>query len=143
MKKLLVLALVLIIPTFSNAEDKKEEKHEYKIITAEELKSALESENKPLLIDSRSAKYLGDGTIIKGAVVKTTDELTKEFLQENTKEGQNIVFYCSNVNCPASKHSAHKAIELGFKNIQKYPGGIDEWKEKKFPTDKIEIAKSK
>ncbi len=133
MKKLLTLLAILILPAVSMAEGA------YKEITAKELQKMQAENPKLLVIDARSNEYLGDGTIIKGAVVKPTSEITKEYLTSVAKENDPIVFYCTNTDCPASKQAAHKAAELGFKNLYKFPGGIDEWKENKLPTDKVEV----
>lgn len=133
MKKLLTLLAILVLPAVSMAEGV------YKEINAEELQKMQTENPKLLVIDARSNEYLGDGTIIKGAVVKPTSEITKEYLSSVAKETDPIVFYCTNTDCPASKQAAHKAADLGFKNLYKLPGGIDEWVAKKLPTDKVEV----
>lgn len=160
MKKLAILALIIVASyaiytgsqkpeskgkkseqTAEKKSEKKEEAHNYKKITADELKAMMEKDANLFIVDSRSAEYMADGTIIKGAVVKPTSELTKEFLSEKAKTPETaIVFYCSNENCPASMQSANKAAEFGFKNILKYPGGIDDWKAKGYPTEKVEVV---
>lgn len=121
--------LVSLVPVASIAGD-------YKKVTAEELVD-LKKSGELVIIDSRSEKYM-DGKIIEGAKVIATGDLTEESLAAVApKKDAKIVFYCSNVNCPASAKSAAKAISFGYSNIHKYAGGIDEWVEKGLPVQEI------
>ncbi len=110
----------------------------YKNITAEELVD-MQKAGGLVIIDSRGGKYF-DGTIIEGAVhlsVKETDaeSLGKVLPSKDSK----VVFYCTNTACPASELSAYKAAAAGYTDLYKYPGGIEDWKEKGLPTSKLEV----
>jgi glyoxylase-like metal-dependent hydrolase (beta-lactamase superfamily II)/rhodanese-related sulfurtransferase len=39
-----------------------------------------------------------------------------------------IVTYCDGITCPASTKAYQALVELGYKNVFEYPGGISEWK---------------
>ncbi len=45
----------------------------------------------------------------------------------NHREGRILVFYCD-AGCWMSWNAAKRAIELGFRNVYWFPGGVDEWK---------------
>lgn len=46
-----------------------------------------------------------------------------------------IVVYCSDVNCPASKYAYHVLTSNGFENVRRYQGGILDWEEAGYPLD--------
>ncbi|MCB2082337.1 MAG: hypothetical protein KDD76_06825, partial [Rickettsiales bacterium] len=106
-------------------------------ITAEEI-IALKEEGKPFkLIDARGGEYF-DGTVIEGAMHLSAEDVTAETLAEIAPNKEElVVFYCTNVDCPASLKSAAKAQEAGYANVAKYKGGIEEWKEKGLPTETL------
>lgn len=135
MKKLGIL-LVLAIGLFSPTADATE-KHPYKTISADELAEMQKNGTKLVIIDSRGGKYF-DGEVIKGAVhLAVTDTDVDNLAKTVPAKDSNIVFYCQNTACPASELSAYKAAAAGYTNLYKYPGGIEEWKQKGLPTAKI------
>lgn len=128
MKKLFALLILLALPFSSLAGN-------YTEVNAEQLLE-MKSQEDVVIIDSRGEKYM-NGKIIEGAKILSVSDMTEEALQNiSSKEGK-IVFYCSNVDCPASAKAAAKAFEMGFKNLYKYPGGIEEWEEKGLPIQQI------
>jgi rhodanese-related sulfurtransferase len=46
-----------------------------------------------------------------------------------------VVVYCSNVDCNASLHAIKKLLEHGFTNVSHYAGGIIDWESAGLPTD--------
>ncbi len=128
-----LVALLVLVAGASFAGDK----HEPKLITAEELSAKIGKEKAFVVVDSRGGKWF-DGEVIKGAVNLPADKTDAESLAKiaPTKD-TTLVFYCTNVDCPASATSAHKALEAGYTNVLKFKGGIEEWKEKGLPTTKI------
>lgn len=46
-----------------------------------------------------------------------------------------IVTYCSNPACQNSTQVAQKLEQLGYRNIRKYAGGIQDWVEAGLPTE--------
>ncbi len=106
-------------------------------VTADDVAAMGECGEDFILVDSRGGKYF-DGEMIEGAVnlpADQTDEqsLAKIIPSKDTK----VVFYCTNTACNASATAAHKAMELGYNRVYKYPGGIEEWKQKGLPTHKM------
>ena len=112
--------------------------HPYTVIDAEKLKEMKANEKNLVIIDSRGGKYF-DGELIKGASQLSAGDTDEENLKKlGAKEKDTkIVFYCTNVNCPASAKAAAKASSLGYTNLYKYPGGIEDWKDKGLPITKI------
>ena len=105
---------------------------------------ALQKNNKDLVvIDSRGGKYF-DGKVIKGAKQLATDDTNEKTLAKlaPNKESQ-IVFYCTNQDCPASAKASGKAKELGYKTILKYAAGIEEWVKKGLPTETVKADLNK
>ena len=135
MKKILTTMFLLVaFAGVANAAEEKE-KHPYTEINAEELQK-LQSSNKDLVVvDSRGREYI-TGNIIKGAKVLPVSEMTEENLGAiaSDKSGK-IAFYCQNPQCPASALAAYKAAGWGYKNILKYPGGIEDWEKKSLPVE--------
>jgi rhodanese-related sulfurtransferase len=109
----------------------------YQEINADELQALISEDPATIIIDSRGGSYF-DGEVIKGAKQLAPGDTSEDSLAElGAGKDSKIVFYCTNVNCPASAKSASKAHSLGFKNLYKYPGGIDDWKAKGLETEKI------
>ncbi len=112
------------------------ERHDYTVVNAEELQAMLENPE-VIVFDSRGGKYL-KGDIIKGAKPLSVKDTNAETLAEIVPSKDTpLVFYCTNTGCPASKYGALRAKDAGYNNLYKFPGGIDEWKEKGLPVEKI------
>ena len=46
-----------------------------------------------------------------------------------------IVVYCTNPSCIASIHAYHALESAGFKNIRRYPGGVEDWRDAGYPLE--------
>lgn len=131
MKKLLTLIAIGVLGVSANANAKTDA---YKEINAEELQKMQKDNPKLPIIDSRGGDWF-DGTVIQGAVQLAASDTNEETLVKiSADKNAPIVFYCTNEQCPASAKAAHKAAELGYKNIFKYKAGIDDWKKRGLPT---------
>jgi rhodanese-related sulfurtransferase len=131
MKKLLTLLTLGILSFSVNVNAKSDV---YKEINAEELQKMQKENAKLAVIDSRGGDWF-DGTVIQGAVQLAASDTNEENLAKiSADKNAPIVFYCTNEQCPASAKAAHKAAELGYKNIFKYKAGIDDWKKRGLPT---------
>ncbi|UOD34890.1 rhodanese-like domain-containing protein [Deferribacteraceae bacterium V6Fe1] len=79
-----------------------------------------------LVIDSRNPSLYNENHIDKAINIpdlefeKNIDKLPLDKLYP-------VVFYCKNPECSISINSAKKAIDLGYKNIYLFRGGIDAW----------------
>lgn len=116
---------------------KAEASHPYKEVSVSDLEKMMK-DGKVVVLDTRGGKWF-DGEGIQGAKNLPADQITKENLAKvGVTENTPVAFYCTNEACPASKTAAHKAAELGFKNLYKLPVGIEGWKKAGKPTEKLE-----
>jgi membrane protein DedA with SNARE-associated domain/rhodanese-related sulfurtransferase len=103
-------------------------------ITVDELRQRQEAGEDILILDLRSSAELQqDPTIILGARHVTLDEL--ESRSHGLPLDRDVVLYCS---CPNEVTSARVALALqkrGFTRIRPLKGGIDAWRENKYPVE--------
>jgi len=65
---------------------------------------------------------------IKGAINIPLSELGRE-VKGRFDTNQDLVVYCSDINCGASPTAAEKLDNLGFENVYDYEGGKKDWRE--------------
>jgi len=56
-------------------------------------------------------------------------------LEKTVDKGAEVVFYCSNYRCTASGIARKQLLDMGYKNVLVYEGGIAEWHQKGYPTE--------
>jgi rhodanese-related sulfurtransferase len=110
----------------------------YTLVSSEELKSWVDSGKEMVVIDTMPASTFADGHV-KGAVnaelPKTQEEGTtaeqKEAFVKLLPADKNtpVVVYCGFVACGRSDVGAVIAIQEGYTNVYRYPGGIVAWKD--------------
>jgi len=138
MRKLAILSILVVtfgvIGAVSTVKANKDAP--YTDITAEQL-VVMKKAGDTIIVDARGGKYF-DGAIIQGAIHLSAKETNANTLAKilPSKDAK-VVFYCTNTACPASALSAYKAAAAGYTALYKYPGGIEEWKEKGLPIAKI------
>ena len=100
------------------------------LISKEELKEKIDNND-----DFKLVFVLGEwhyrAKHIPGSMHIDTPE---KGLQKLSKE-DDIVVYCSNVNCAASQFAYRLLDENGFQHIRRYAGGIQEWEEAGYPLE--------
>jgi rhodanese-related sulfurtransferase len=100
--------------------------HGYTTVDTDGLKKLIASEKDLVIVDARSGKY-DDGRRIASAqqlgAASSSDAIAKALPDKDAK----IVAYCTSTKCPASAALAHKLVDLGYKNVVKYPAGIEGW----------------
>lgn len=130
MKKLFsAIFTVVTLFTFTNAFA-----GPYKEINADDLQKMKKDIPSLVIVDSRGGDWF-DGTVIEGATQLATSDTNEDSLAKLApKKDQAVVFYCTNEQCPASAKAAHKAADIGYTNLFKYPGGIEDWKKRGLPT---------
>jgi rhodanese-related sulfurtransferase len=103
-------------------------------ISVDELHQKVEAGENPMILDLRSVTELNsDPTVIRGALHMTMDEV--EHRQLEIPRDRDIILYCS---CPNEVTSARVALLLhrkGITRVRPLLGGIDAWRERKYPTD--------
>jgi membrane protein DedA with SNARE-associated domain/rhodanese-related sulfurtransferase len=103
-------------------------------ITPDELFHKQETGESPIIVDLRSnAEVARDPSLIRGARHMTADEL--KAWQNKIPRDSEIILYCS---CPNEVSSARMALLLhrnGIAHVRPLLGGIDAWRERKYPVD--------
>ena len=92
------------------------------------MKKLLASKKKVTVVDARSGKW-DDGRRIGKARQLAVNSSEAEIAKALPNKNATIVAYCTNTKCPASAKLAHKLVDLGYKNVVKYPEGVDGWQE--------------
>jgi len=101
-----------------------------KVVTKEQLLEKIAAGNVQV-VNVLSPKYYVMG-MIKGSLKIPLNELDQRAGElDKTKE---VVTYCANYKCSASREAAKKLTKMGF-NVSAYEGGIKEWKESGLPTE--------
>jgi rhodanese-related sulfurtransferase len=103
-------------------------------ITASEVREMLKAGQTPVIFDLRSnAAVEEDPVVIQGAIHVGIEEIESR-LSELPKD-RDIIVYCS---CPNEVSSARLALRLkrkGFTRVRPLLGGIDAWREQKYPLE--------
>lgn len=105
-----------------------------KKITRETLKKMMDTDTDFVLIDARTHAGFGDEHL-PGAISIPADHMGEHLMRE-FKKGRTIVTYCSSFECESSTMAAQKLEKYGFKKVLDYKGGLKDWKEAGFPTEK-------
>ncbi|MDH3982209.1 MAG: rhodanese-like domain-containing protein [Kiritimatiellaceae bacterium] len=98
----------------------------HKNLTYDQMKEAVDS-GKYILLDARGDKYF-NGELIPGARRLVAGTADAEILKALPNKDADIITYCSNTKCPASKKLAGQLVALGYTHVQEYPEGLAGWK---------------
>lgn len=89
--------------------------------------------NSALLIDARPyAKTLAES--IPGAIYMNDEEMPKLMGRFPTDKNTPIITFCAGYECHKSHVIANKLLELGYKKVSVFAGGLPAWKEAKLQT---------
>jgi membrane protein DedA with SNARE-associated domain/rhodanese-related sulfurtransferase len=103
-------------------------------ITVDELHQMQEAGENLVILDLRSQLELDqDPAVIRGAIHLAMDEM--EHRHQEIPRDRDIILYCS---CPNEVSSARVALQLhrrGISRVRPLLGGIDAWRERKYPTE--------
>ena len=91
------------------------------------------SSNNKLLVLNILDPELYQDCHIPGSINVPLDEL-EDYARELDSNCE-IVVYCSNYLCTASKYAAELLQKLGFKQVYAYEAGMAEWRQRGLPVD--------
>jgi len=100
------------------------------LISRENLKEKLDRKD-----DFKLVMVLGDWQFRAMHIPGSLNIPTPEIAQEMLELDDEIVVYCSNVACAASVIAYNQLTAHGYKNVQRYAGGISEWEESGYPVE--------
>lgn len=87
-----------------------------------------------IFIDARYDAHF-NGFQVPGAVLLNTKVSAESVREALPDQNQVMVVYCSNPECPAGFWMAQRLVEMGYRNVYEFSGGIDEWMERGEATD--------
>jgi rhodanese-related sulfurtransferase len=97
-------------------------------ISREELKAKIDRGD-----DFKLAMVIGawayQAKHIPGSINIYAPELVGELLDPD----DDIVVYCTNENCAASRYAYHKLTSMGYRHVRRYAGGIEDWEAAGYP----------
>jgi PQQ-dependent catabolism-associated CXXCW motif protein len=115
-----------------------------KLISTYELHQALIGKQKPIVINAlggEASEAIAGSIWLSGAGAygRITDNTQKQLAQHlDTITGGDkqkaLVFYCAGVTCWSSFNAAVRAVNLGYRNVHWYRGGLASWYEAGLPT---------
>ncbi len=100
------------------------------LIDREELKTKLDRGDDFKLVCALS-EWAFKAKHIPGSIHVDAADKALELLDPSDE----IVVYCSDPNCPASKYAYHILTTNGYKNVRRYEGGILDWEEAGYPVE--------
>ncbi len=103
-----------------------------RMLSFDELLQMFKDNAKFVLVDARSREDY-DKSHLPGALSVPVEEIRD--YADRLDKNEEIVTYCGSFQCSASTMAAKEFMKLGFKNVRDYKGGIQEWTEKRYPTE--------
>lgn len=99
-----------------------------KTLNATEVKNRINQNSKVYLVNTLSASAFQKMHIPNSLNINSMETASQLFDKKDE-----IIVYCSDVNCMASYY-AYKQLEMaGYTNVWRFAGGLREWSEKGFP----------
>lgn len=117
----------------------------YQLVSTEDLQTWIDEEKDMIIIDTMPADNFAGGHIpgaVNAELPKTTladatDEQKAAFIDLlGTDKNKTIVVYCGFVGCARSDVGAVIAVQEGFTNVYRQPGGITAWQEAGYEVEK-------
>ncbi|MEW6352193.1 MAG: rhodanese-like domain-containing protein [Thermodesulfobacteriota bacterium] len=119
----------------------------YKPITTPELKKMIDDKKALLIVDTMPFDASYKKQHVPGAIqmefpipeLKELDDKKKaEFVALlGPDKDRTIVFYCGFTECTRSHNAAMWAVNLGYKNVYRNPGGIEGWVQAGYHAEKV------
>jgi thiosulfate/3-mercaptopyruvate sulfurtransferase len=118
----------------------------YKAVTVDELKKWVDAKKDMLIIDTMPLEASYQKQHVLTAVqmefpipeMKEIDDKKKEEFVKllGPDKDRLLVFYCGFTECTRSHNGAMWAVNLGYKNVYRFPGGIEGWVQAGYPAEK-------
>lgn len=102
-------------------------------VSAEELIQHYEVTPTLTIIDSRIKSDRLQGYIEGSYSLPDTETSCVTLAKVLSNKNSAVTFYCNGPKCGRSYIASKIAIQCGYKNIFWFRGGLEEWKQKKYP----------
>lgn len=132
-----ILVFVLALSPFAlkAEESAKVVEHAYSLIDADKVKNLYDTNAEMVVLDARTGHYF-DGTTLPNAKWITAESTEEAILAAAPKKDGLVIVYCTSTQCPAGGWLADKLVAMGYTNVNKYAGGVQDWAAKGLPTVK-------
>jgi rhodanese-related sulfurtransferase len=100
------------------------------LISGEELKQKLDRGDKFKLVN-----VLGEWAFNAKHIPGSINISKIEDAKKRLSHGEEIIIYCSNTSCIASIIGYQLLTRMGYKNVRRYAGGIEDWEERGYPLE--------
>jgi len=100
------------------------------LINREQLKQKLDRRDKFKLVNALG-EWAFNAKHIPGSINISKIEDAKKILNPS----EEIIIYCSNTSCIASIIEYQLLTRMGYKNVRRYAGGIEDWEEAGYPLE--------
>jgi rhodanese-related sulfurtransferase len=112
-----------------------------KTISTEKLQERLEQGNSLHFWNVLTDGYF-KGEMIPGSRRVPLDTIGREESETQSPKGEEIIVYCGGPKCPQSLQAAQKLMDLGYRNVKAYEGGLEEWKNAGNKIERLEEARA-
>lgn len=123
MKKWMMLLLAVLLLTGCSVEKGEKDVAEYEMITAQQAKEIMDTQEGYVILDTRTEEEYEQGQI-PGAIVISHEEIKEKAESILTDKDQLILVYCRSGR--RSKLAAQDLVDLGYTNVKEF-GGIIDW----------------
>ena len=123
MKKWMMLLLAVLLLTGCSVEKGEKDVAEYEMITAQQAKEIMDTQEGYVILDTRTEEEYEQGHI-PGAIVISHEEIKEKAESVLTDKDQLILVYCRSGR--RSKLAAQDLADLGYTNVKEF-GGIIDW----------------
>ena len=123
MKKWMMYLLAVLLLTGCSAEKGEKDVAGYEMITAQQAKEIMDTQEDYVILDTRTQEEYEQGHI-PGAVLIPYDEILEKAEKVLPDKDQLILVYCRSGR--RSKLAAQDLADLGYTNVKEF-GGIIDW----------------
>jgi len=102
----------------------------FKSINAKKLKKKIDSGDDFVLVDVLLKKNYEKEHLPKAINIPIADDhFEKQIRKKIPNKNKPVIVYCVNKSCLASPAAAKKFVEMGYKDVAHFGGGLDGWQE--------------
>jgi len=130
--KMLLACSLLIVSSFAFAEE-----DSYGHIDTKGLEALINSKASLTLLDARTKEH-DEGSRIANAKLLPYDSSSEIIVKELPSKDSLIIVYCASEKCPLSGRLAHALVKNDYKNVIKYPEGLQGWIDADLKLNKVE-----